>query len=87
MLLIEPEALRDDVLYFNVVASSFVYPSFSGCDGRTNENVVLPIPVIVKLPLYPLSDIFKLEWLITSVSIIGFLLNGALMSKLTGVNL
>ena len=61
MLLIEPAALRDDVLYFNVVASSFVYPSFSGCDGRTNENVVLPIPVIVKLPLYPLSDIFKLE--------------------------
>ena len=49
------------MLYFNVVASSFVYPSFSGCDGRTNEKVVLPIPVIVKLPLYPLSDIFKLE--------------------------
>ena len=45
ILLIEPDAVVDDVLYFKMVASFFVYPSFSGWDGRTNENVVLPIPV------------------------------------------
>ena len=46
ILLIEPDALVDEVLYFKVVASSFVYSSFSGWEGNTNENVVLPIPVI-----------------------------------------
>ena len=46
ILFIDPTALVDDVLYFKVVASSFVYPSFSGWEGNTNENVVLPIPVI-----------------------------------------
>ena len=46
ILFIDPMALVDDVLYFKVVASSFVYASFSGWDGNTNENVVLPIPVI-----------------------------------------
>ena len=44
--LIEPDANVDEVLYFKTVASFFVYPSFSGWDGRIKENVVLPIPVI-----------------------------------------
>ena len=45
ILSIEPDAVVEDVTYFKTVASFLVYPSFSGWDGKTNENVVLPIPV------------------------------------------
>ena len=85
--LIAPDAVVDEVEYLRVTASSLVYPSFSGWFSNTKEKVVLPIPVTVKLPLYSLSDIFKLELLITSVSMIGSLLNGSLIFKLTGVYL
>jgi len=46
-LLIGPDAVVDEVEYFKVTASFFAYPSFSGCLGRLNVNVVLPIPVIL----------------------------------------
>ena len=69
------------------MASSLVYSSFSGSVGILNLNVVLPIPVILKIPLYALFSIFKLEKLTTSKSTTGFLLDLASIFKLTGVNL